>query len=72
MSKHRKKLYKRNQQATTDFRTKTGKFLRLPHEFKERLRREFDSIRDEYESQNMGNFERLLPAQSDELKVKYS
>lgn len=72
LSKNRKKLYKRNQQAATDFRTKTGKFMRLPHDFKERLRREFDSIRDEYESQNMGNFEKLLPVQSDELKVKYS
>ena len=45
LSKQRKNLYKRPQQASTDFRTKTGKFLRLPPEFREKLRKEFDDVR---------------------------
>lgn len=72
LTKHRKKLYKRNQQANTDFRTKTGKFLRLPLELKEKLRLEFDEVRNEYETQNLGNFEQLLPTPLEEEKPRYA
>ena len=57
LTKQRKQLYKRNAQAIIDFRTKSGKFLRLPPEIKEKLRAEFDIVRNEYETANLGSFE---------------
>lgn len=44
-----------------DYRTKSGKFLRLPYELKERLRAEFNEVRNEYELANLGSFEQLYP-----------
>ena len=46
LSKQRKAIYKKNLQAANDFRTKSGKFLRMPPELKEKLRLEFDEIRN--------------------------
>mgnify|MGYP006950276931 CR=1 FL=1 len=40
-----------------DFRQKSGKYLRLPPDYKEKLRQEFDLIRNEYETANLGSFE---------------
>lgn len=44
-------------QALVDYRTKAGKFLRLPQDLKEKLRLEFDQVRNEYELANLGSFE---------------
>jgi len=42
LSKQRKLMYKRNVQALIDHRARSGKFLRLPLDLKEKLRAEFD------------------------------
>lgn len=42
LSKQRKSIYKRNMQAVVDHRARSGKFLRLPQDLKEKLRAEFD------------------------------
>lgn len=46
-----------------DHRTRSGKFLRLPTELREKLRAEFDVIRNEFEVENQGSFEQIYPVQ---------
>lgn len=58
-------------QLLTEYRTKSGKFLRLPQELKDKLRKEFDEVRNEYELQNLGSFEQLYPSPDPELAKKY-
>ena len=72
LSKSRKAIYKKNLQAAIDFRTKSGKFLRMPPELKEKLRLEFDEIRDQYELANLGSFEQILPTKNAENQEKYA
>jgi tubulin polyglutamylase TTLL6/13 len=57
LSKQRKMIYRRNLQAMIDHRTRSGKFIRLPPELKEKLRAEFEVVRNEYELNNLGSFE---------------
>ena len=72
LTKQRKATYRRNLQAQLDFRTRSGKFVRLPPDLKELYRREFEEIRHDYECQNLGAFEMIYPTESEELKLKYS
>ena len=58
-------------QGLVDYRTKSGKFLRLPLDLKERFRHEFDQVRNEYEMANLGSYEQLLPSQDPSLAQKY-
>jgi hypothetical protein len=55
-------MYIRNQKAQTDHRIMSGKFVRLPADQKELFRKEFDAIRDAYEMQNLGSFEKIYPS----------
>ena len=57
LSKQRKLTYKRNIQYQMDHRIKSGKYLRLPADLKEKLRLEFDQIRNAYETANLGSYE---------------
>lgn len=50
-------MYRSNTQAQIDFRTRSGKFLRLPADLKEKFRAEFEVIRNEFETANLGSFE---------------
>lgn len=50
-------MYRANNQALLDHRTRSGKFHRLPFELKEKLRAEFEEIRNEYEIANLGSYE---------------
>jgi hypothetical protein len=52
-----------------DHRTRSGKFLRLPAELKEKLRLEFEEIRNKYETANLGSFEQIYPCQ-DQSKME--
>ena len=38
-----------------------GKFLRVPQNLKEQFKKDFDIVRDEFEQQNLGSFEKLYP-----------
>ena len=42
-------------------RIKSGKYIRLPADLKEKWRLEFDAIRNAHETENMGSFEQLYP-----------
>ena len=66
LSKKRKAMYSKNLKAHLDHRIMNGKFLRLPPNLKDQYRMEFDKLRDIYELQNLGSFERLYPC-SEEL-----
>ena len=66
LTKKRKQMYRKNLQAHLDHRIMNGKFIRLPAPLKEQLRKEFDEVRDEYESRNMGAFELLYPCKGDD------
>ena len=54
-------MYNRNQKTLHDHRILSGKYIRLPPDLKEKFRHQFDTIRDEYENANLGNFEKLFP-----------
>ena len=41
----------------------SGKFVRLPADQKELYRKEFDTIRDAFEMQNLGSFEKIYPSE---------
>jgi len=56
-------MYMRNQKAQTDHRIMSGKFVRLPADQKEKFRKEFNEIRDAYEMQNLGSFEKIYPSE---------
>lgn len=74
LTKQRKATYRRNLQAQVDYRTRSGKFVRLPADLKEKWRAEFEEIRQEYEMENLGAFEQIYPPCPDntELQTKYS
>lgn len=57
LTKQRKQMYRANNQALVDHRTRSGKFHRLPSDLKEKLRAEFEEIRNEYEIANLGSYE---------------
>lgn len=44
--------------------------MRLPPEFKEKLRQEFDQIRNVYETDFLGAFEQIYPCAGDPDKTK--
>ena len=53
-------------------RTRSGKFLRLPADLKEKLRQEFDEIRNVYECDHLGSFEQIYPVNEQiELMQQY-
>lgn len=70
LTKRRKKMYVRNQMALQNHRMMNGKFLRLPPEDKEKYRQEFEVIRDAYEMQNLGSYEKIYPC-ADPEKMKH-
>lgn len=71
LSKQRKAQYLKHLQALKDLRTKSGKFVRLPLDLKEKLRREFDEVRNEYEIAHLGSFEQIYPTSDTKLALKY-
>jgi len=68
LSKKRKAMYNKNLKAHLDHRIMNGKFLRLPKHLKDQYRVEFDKLRDIYEMQNLGSFERLYPCSEELMK----
>jgi hypothetical protein len=44
-----------------DYRIMCGKFMRLDPELKENYRKQFEEVRDEYENDNLGRFEKIYP-----------
>ena len=70
ISRKRKAMYSKNLKAHLDHRIMNGKFLRLPANLKEQYKNEFDKLRDIYELQNLGSFERLYPC-SEELMQEF-
>lgn len=67
LSKQRKAMYKKNIQAQMDLRIKSGKYVRLPVELREKWRMEFDEIRNAFEIENLGSFEQILPCKDANL-----
>lgn len=61
LSKQRKAMYKRNIQAQMEMRIKSGKYVRLPAELREKWRLEFNEIRNAYETENLGSYEQIYP-----------
>ena len=52
-----------------DHRIMSGKFVRLDPDLKELYRKQFDEVRNEYEDDNLGRFEKIYPVQ-DEAKME--
>jgi hypothetical protein len=44
--------------------------VRMPANLKEQWRKEFDQVRDQFESQNEGNYERLYPCHNKPAKME--
>jgi len=63
-------MYNKNHKALLYHRMMVGKFLRIPPEEKEKYRAEFNRIRDEYEMQHLGSFEKIYPT-DDAAKAKH-
>lgn len=63
-------MYKKNIQLQTEQRISGGKFVRMPAHLKEQWRREFDQVRDQFESQNEGQYERLYPCHDKPAKME--
>ena len=61
LSQKRKKNYKQVLKLKQDLRRFTTKKLQLPISVKDKLRREFDDLRNQYESLNRGMFEMIYP-----------
>ena len=49
MTRKRKAMYKRNMQMHLDHRIMNGKFLRVPQHLKDQYKKDFDSVRDQFE-----------------------
>jgi len=47
------------------------KFVRLDPDLKESYRKEFDEVRDEYEREHLGHFEKIYPSDCSEHMAKY-
>jgi len=62
-------MYNKNHKALLYHRMMVGKFLRIPPEEKEKYRAEFNRIRDDYEMQHLGSFEKIYPT-DDPVKAK--
>lgn len=67
LSKQRKAMYKKSIQAQMDLRIKSGKYVRLPVELREKWRMEFDEIRNAFEIENLGSYEQILPCKDANL-----
>jgi len=63
-------MYNKNHKALLYHRMMVGKFLRIPPEEKEKYRAEFNRIRDDYEMQHLGSFEKIYPT-DDAVKTKH-
>ena len=61
LTKRRRQMYIRNHKALLEHRMMVGKFLRIPPEEKEKYRAEFNRIRDDFEMQHLGSFEKIYP-----------
>jgi tubulin polyglutamylase TTLL6/13 len=61
LTKRRRQMYNRNLKAFLDSRILGKKFVRLDPELKEAYRKEFDEVRDEYENEHLGRFEKIYP-----------
>lgn len=65
-------MYNRNHRALLDHRIMSGKFLRLPAEVKEQFRAQFEMVRDQYESANLGSFEKIYPVSDEKQMSNYA
>ena len=54
-----------------EHRIKSGKYLRLPAELREKWRSEFDEIRNAHETENLGSYEQIYPCKDEESMKKY-
>jgi tubulin polyglutamylase TTLL6/13 len=54
-----------------DFRIMCGKFMRLDPELKETYRKQFEEVRDEYEDDHLGRFEKIYPVTDPVQMQKY-
>lgn len=70
LTKKRKAMYKKNQQAHLDHRIMNGKFLRLPPQLKEQYRQQYEEMRDRYETANSGSFELIYPLKDKPEKMQ--
>ena len=48
-----------------------GKYLRLDPDQRELFRNQFEEVRDEYENENLGRFEKIYPVTDDTEMAKY-
>jgi tubulin polyglutamylase TTLL6/13 len=72
LSKERKSNYKKNTQALIDYRSRSGKFIRIAPDVKEKLRDEFEKVRHAYEQENLGSYELIYPCSDDYLMHDYN
>lgn len=55
-----------------DYRSRTGKYVKLPPDLKERYRIEYEKVRHVYETENLGSFELIYPVEDENLMMKYN
>lgn len=61
LSQKRKKNYKAAQKMKIDLRRMSMKKANLPNELREKLRAQFDDLRNQYETRNKGLYDMIYP-----------
>ena len=71
MSVNRRNFYKQMMQEEQERRILSGKATKPTGEVKERLKREFQMKRDQFERRNLGNYDLIYPSQNEEEMAEY-
>lgn len=68
---NRRNFYKQMMQEEQERRILSGKATKPSAELKERLKKEFQIKRDQFERRNLGNYDLIYPSQNDEEMAEY-
>jgi tubulin polyglutamylase TTLL6/13 len=71
MSVNRRNFYKQMMQEEQERRILSGKATRPTAEQKDRLKKEFQMKRDQFERRNLGNYDLIYPTQNEEEMAEY-
>jgi tubulin polyglutamylase TTLL6/13 len=71
LSVKRRNYYKQQIQEEQERRILSGKSSKPQGEFKDRLRKDFNEVRDQFEKKNLGGYELIYPSQNEEEMAEY-